>query len=500
MSQQLGGGEWREMSKMLSHYKELSPTVKASLWFVVCNVIQKATQILTTPIYTRILTKSQYGEYTVFLSWVEVVAVFTTLDIFYSGYNVGMEKFRDDRETYTTSMHGLCLLLTTVWIILLFPIATVISPHIGVSSSQIKLLLLYMYVFPVFQFWSARKKYDYQYKPLIVVTSISSVGTIALGTILAIAFDNKSDGVIIAKIIVEGLVAIPLLILSIDKASNLFNKFYWKYALKFNVPLVPHYLSTMVLNHSDRLMIVLMCGKAEAAIYSVAYSVAVLMTIIQNAINSAMVPWMYKKIREDNYIGLSKVTTAIVVLMAILNMVLLVIAPEASMLISTSEYSEAVYVIPPIIFGVFLTAVYGLFVNVEMYLNFNKFVAMASGTAAVFNIVLNCVCIRTFGYAAAGYTTFASYLLLTVMHYYGLKKASYVNKLDYTEIFSIKSIVLIVALFAVLSTGIVVTYSRPVIRYCIVLAFAISTVFKRKMLLKFIEQLLGEGESREASE
>lgn len=470
------------MHNLLSRYRELSPTVKASIWFVVCNVIQKTTQILTTPIYTRILTKTQYGEYTVFLSWVEVATIFATLNIFYSGYNVGMERFRDDRANYTISMHGLCFSITTCWVVLLFPLATLISPIIGVPSKQLRMLLLYMYVFPIFQFWSARKKYDYQYKPLILVTAISSICSIALGTAFAIVFENKSDGVILAKIIAETLIAIPLIYNSIKGLKTLYNSFYWKYALKFNIPLIPHYLSTMILNHSDRLMIVLLCSASDAGIYSVAYSIAMLMTIIQNAINSATVPWMYTKLRSNNLDGVAQTTTAIIAFVASLNLLLLTIAPEAIKLISTAEYYDAVYVIPPVTFGVFLTAIYGLFVNIEFYFNYNIFAAVASAIAAVSNIILNYIFIKMFGYLAAGYTTFASYLLLTIMHYCGLKKVSKKNDLLYKRIFCIKNMALIIIGYAVFSVFVFATYSLTILRYSLLIIVIVTVVLKKSTI------------------
>ena len=46
---------------------------------------------------------------------------------------------------------------------------------------------------------------------------------------------------------------------------------------------------------------------------------------------------------------------------------------------------------------------------------------VASVTAAVTNIVLNYVCIRRFGFVAAGYTTMASNRLLTTMHYFNMR-------------------------------------------------------------------------------
>ena len=478
------------MGSFRTKYNSLSPSVRVSLWFVLCNVIQKAALILATPIYSRIMTTEQFGDYKVFLSWVDLAVILTTLDIFYSGYNVGMEKFRDDRKSYTSAMHGLCFAITTLWVVMLLPFASVLSPLLHISTIQFRMLLIYMYVFPVFQFWSARKKYEYQYKPLIIVTALSSVGTVLFGTLAALLVDEKSDGAILAKIVVEAVIAIPLLLASVRGIRSVYNKFYWKYALKFNIPLVPHYLSAMILNHSDILMIDMICGKTDAAIYSVAYSVAVIITVVQNAMNSAIIPWMYKRLRENDLEGFAKVTSGVIGAMAILNLSLVICAPEAVMIMGSAQYAEAVYVIPPITFGVFLTTVYGLFMNIELYYHNNRFAAVASVIAAASNIMLNFIFIREFGYMAAGYTTFASYLLLLVMHFFGLRKVSAKNNLSYRKLFDIKAILMIILGFAIGTLVISFTYSFIWLRLGLIVIIIVLMIACRKKIGRFAAQFL----------
>lgn len=477
------------INQLLSRYRTLSPSIKSSFWFVVCNIIQKTVVILTTPIYTRLMNTEQYGEYTTFLTWVELGVILTSLDIFYSGYNVGMERFRNDRSNYTSSMHGLCLLLTSVWVIILFPLASTIGPFIKLPVIQFKLLLGYMYIFPIFQFWSARKKYEYDYKPLIIVTSIISICTIMLGTILTCCFTVKSTGAILGKIIVEAALSIPLLVVSVNGIRSLFNSFYWKYALKFNIPLIPHYLSTMILNHSDRLMIVFICGKSDAGIYGVAYFVAMLMTIVQTAINSAIVPYLYGKLHKEEHDGLARTITLFCVFTASINIILLIVAPEMIKLISTEEYYEAVRVIPPITFGVFLTSVYGMFANIEFYFHYNRFAAMASVASAVSNIILNYIFINKYGYIAAGYTTFASYLLLTIMHFIGLNRVLRIHKINISDIVNNKTIIVIVLLFFITTVLIYSLYNVPYIRYGLLIPVFVWLYVKRSMIRRFVNSI-----------
>lgn len=485
----MGNKYMQKLTKVKKKYNAVSIPVKASLWFVACNCLQKATQIITTPIYTRILNTNQYGEYTVFLSWVELVAILATLDIFYSGFNVGMERFKTDRKNYASAMHGLCMALTTISVLVGFVFANPLSRVMGISPTHIKLLVGYMYVYPIYLFWSAQKKYDYDYKPLLLVTLLISVFTIAAGSASALIVDDKSTAVIVAKIVVEAIITIPLLIISVNGIRSLYNKYYWKYALKFNIPLIPHYLSTMILNHSDRIMILNMCGSADAAIYSVAYSIAMLISIIQNAVNSAITPWLYERLSSKNYEGIKGIITVVIGTMALLNLMLIMIAPEVVQILSTKSYFQAIWIIPPVSFGVFLTCIYGLFVNVELYYENNKLAAIASFISAIINLGLNYYFINLCGYIAAGYTTFASYLLLTIVHYFGAKKVCKFKQVRIDCIFDIRKIITIVFLFAITTTILMFIYEYIVVRYLVIFSVLAVALVERKRIINAFKMI-----------
>ena len=48
---------------------------KAGVWYVVGNFLAKAAGFITTPFFTRILTKSEIGNFANLTSWIEIFAV-----------------------------------------------------------------------------------------------------------------------------------------------------------------------------------------------------------------------------------------------------------------------------------------------------------------------------------------------------------------------------------------------------------------------------------------
>lgn len=51
------------MQKLVKKYTDLPIQVKASMWFFVCAFLQKGISFITTPIFTRLLSTSEYLEY-----------------------------------------------------------------------------------------------------------------------------------------------------------------------------------------------------------------------------------------------------------------------------------------------------------------------------------------------------------------------------------------------------------------------------------------------------
>lgn len=60
----------------------MSAPVKAAFWFTVCNFLQRGISMITTPIFTRLLSTKDYGLYSTYLSWETVLLMLVTLSIY----------------------------------------------------------------------------------------------------------------------------------------------------------------------------------------------------------------------------------------------------------------------------------------------------------------------------------------------------------------------------------------------------------------------------------
>ena len=97
---------------ILEKYNNLSPSVRASFWFLFSNIFQKSIMVIFTPLFTRIMTVEEYSKYALFQSWVTIFTVFATLNISNYATAKALVEFKEDRDKFISSAEFLTAILT----------------------------------------------------------------------------------------------------------------------------------------------------------------------------------------------------------------------------------------------------------------------------------------------------------------------------------------------------------------------------------------------------
>ena len=350
-------------------------------------------------------------------------------------------------------------------------------------SSLIYIMVLYYLTTPAFQFWSGRQRYEYRYKALALITILSALTSMIVG-IIAVLNTPDGNSATVKIFVTEGInIAIGLFFILYTgyRARFRINLDYCKYALTFNIPLLPHYLSMYVLSSSDRIMITKMVGLSATAIYSVSYTVASVINILWQSIDASLSPWIYEKLNSNDKERVRAVTGKTISIFAAACLFCTLFAPEIMTILAPEEYSAGIYVIPPVTAGVFFTAMYSVYMRVELFYKQSGFATVATSIAALVNIFLNYIFIRLFGAVAAGYTTMISYALLAVLHYFNIKRKHYDTAFDNKK-FLIMSILVIAA-----TCLISFTYSLSVVRYIVIAAGFVLAIKNKKYIISIIK-------------
>ncbi len=431
----------------------------------------------------------EYGQYSVFNSWLSIVTIIVTMQMYAGVYTQGLIKFDKERAVFSSSLQGLTTVLVLVWTLVYIAFRGFWNNLLSLTTVQMLAMLVMIWATAAFNFWAAEQRVILRYKTLVLVTLIVSLAKPLLGIFFVIKTEDKVTAMILSLMIVEFIGYIGLYYIQMKRGKKFFSAKFWKYALLFNLPLVPHYLSQTVLQSADRIMIRDMVGDSEAGIYSLAYSVSLIMTLFNTALSQTMSPWIYQKIKGSKIQDIHKIAYGALAVIAAANIIVMALGPEVVAVFAPKAYYDAIWVIPPVAMSVFFMFEYDLFAKFEFYFEKPHYIMLASVLGAGLNLILNYFFIRRFGYIAAGYTTLFCYVAYAVAHYIFMNKVcnKYMNR---ERPYNLKVLMPLSVGFVLVGFYFLFTYNHVVLRYCSLAAFFVMAFIFRKRITEIVGGIL----------
>lgn len=158
------------LPQIINRYKRMQAPVKASLWFLICGFLQKGISMLTTPIFTRIMTDTEYGRFTVYNSWLGIAQIVVSLNLAAGVYTRGLVKNEHDQDRFSSSMLGLSTTCILMWTVIYALLHRGINELLDLPTSLVAAMLIDTWAHAAYQFWSNRERVHYRYKRLVALT------------------------------------------------------------------------------------------------------------------------------------------------------------------------------------------------------------------------------------------------------------------------------------------------------------------------------------------
>lgn len=423
-----------------SNNDHLNAVVKSSVWYTISNFLLKGIGFLTVPLFARLMTKTELGDYTNFLLWQDVLGIFVSLGLTHS-INRSRFDFPEEFDQYCCSILLYGSISTAVFYGVFCAYPSFFSQLIAVDVPYIHLMFIYLLVSPAFGILLGQQRIFFKYKTSVFLSVLSTVLTTGTPIIMILFMEDRLKARIIGYTVPWVLICIPVYILLVSRGKS-FQFKHFKYAFLYSWPFIPHLLSTKLLNTSDMLMIRQFCGSEYVALYSIGHSCCTIITILATSINTAVSPWIFDTMHSQNYQALKKITLPYGLLMAVPCVGIMLMAPEVLLVLGGSGYVESQKLLVPLMASIVFQYMYFLYVNVEQYTRKTWAIAAGTAIAAVINIALNYVLIPRLGYEAAAYTTLIGYILLFIIHFVFVTSMGYKHLYEEKYIFAILAVVL----------------------------------------------------------
>ena len=246
--------------------------LKATFWYAVSNFLLKGLIFFTTPIFSRILTKAEYGSFSNYAAWSQLLGIVVTLSLIASLIR-GRFDFEKELDSFITSNLVLGSLFTLISFFIVMLFSDFFSALFVLEKKYIVIMFMSLSVSPAYEMFMATQRFQYKYKTVVILTILISVSSIALSLILIFLMNDHLLARVIGSMMPSFLVSLLVYFHYILHCKRV-KMGYWRYSLPICIPYIFHLLSGSALSQSDRAMITSMAGKESTALYSMAYNIA----------------------------------------------------------------------------------------------------------------------------------------------------------------------------------------------------------------------------------
>ena len=397
--------------------KKNNQVFKAGIGYTIGNILIKGINFLVLPIFSRILTTEEFGVYNVFLSIDAILFVVIGMAL-HSSIRSANYEYKGKIDSYVSSISIIYIINLLIYLLFVSFFAKSLSQFLAFDIPILYLLGIYSFSSSIISLYNNRISLEYSYGKYLVLSLVNSLGNILLSLflIMTICSEHKDVGRILGTTLTMLLIAIYALWSLYKKSKPRIRKIYWKYGIKYSLPIVPHGISQVLLAQCDRIMIRNICSSSDAGIYSLAGNIQLILIIITDSISTAWSTWFYSEMNKNNKELIQEKAIQVCILFSIFSVGLMSISPELVCFLGGEDYDLGKYVAIPMIIASFLLFLYNIIVPREYYTGKTIYIMLGTIIAAIINIIANYIFISKFGFIAAAYTTLFSYVCYLILH------------------------------------------------------------------------------------
>lgn len=463
---------------------EKSSPLKAGIWYTISNFFVKGLIFLTMPIFTRIMSSNDVGQFSNISSWLNILTIIVTFQL-YSSINAAKFKYKEDLNAYMSSILFLGSVITICFYIVVLFFRDFFVGFFCMDFLSINVIFIYLIFYPAIEIFQVKNRIDYNYKSTVFLSIGSFLLATLCGIFMVLISENKLIGRVLGYYIPLIVISIFVYIIIMFKGKSISKK-YWKFSLVISFPLIWHLLAGTLLNSSDKIMITNIIGEDANAKYSVAYTCSMVISVLWNSMNAAWSPWAFEMMEKNDSQSLKKNVIPYFSFFCFVAVAFMLFAPDLLYIMGGKNYISAINVLPPVMLGYIFQFVYSLYINIEYYYRKQKYMAIGTIIAACINIFLNYIFIPRFGYVGAAYTTLIGYIVLFLIHYVIVKK------MNYSYFYDIKFFLKGLTIMSVVTILLKNVYQYTVVRYMLIIAAFIAFIFmtmkNKKVISGFIKR------------
>ncbi|SCG82477.1 hypothetical protein DW1_0869 [Proteiniborus sp. DW1] len=402
---------------MMDRYKKLASN---TFIFAIGTFSSKLLVFLMLPLYTRVLSSSEYGKLDLIVQTCNILIPIVSAGILNAVIRFGLDNSTNKKSVFSIGL--MINLLGVIGLIVFMPLLK----RIDFISEYIMYVYLFILMSSLHSLCSNFTR-SQEYIRLYALDGVLRTAlTIALNIIFLVVFKYGIAGYLLATIISDLISAIMLF--TVAKlynyvSLNYIDKTTFKNMLKYSIPLIPTTISIWIISMSDRYILSYILGSGANGLYAIAYKVPTIITIVAGIFMDA---WQISAIDEyqkgDKGWFFSRVLNVYSSLLFCGASVIVAFTKLITRLLASPEFYITWSYIPVLVMATLFASLATFLASIYMMHKKSEYVFTTTTISAIINIILNLHLIPKYGIQGATIATLISYICMFMIRAINTRK------------------------------------------------------------------------------
>lgn len=388
----------------------------------ISNFSSKILSFLLVPLYTSVLTTSEYGIYDFYITTILLLTPLLSSNILDAVIRYSLDETNDNKEVFSVGLKYCIKAFVLCFILIL------INQHFVILDTLTQFPGYFMFYFASSLFSDLMSQFARGMEQLFDVAIagiINSSVVVGLNLYfllyLKIGLDGYFLAYIIAFLVSAVFLAIRLKVWNyIEILGN--DKDLKMEMVSYSRPLILQNIGAWINNLSDRYIVTWLCGAAANGIYSVSYKIPSILTVFQTIFNQAWTISAVKSYGEKKDEFYTVTYKAYNLGFALTCSILLVLDKVISRILFAQEFYTAWQYAPFLIISVVFSSMASFLGGIFVAAKKSDEMAKTTMAGAVVNTVLNIVFVQIWGPIGAAIATLISYILVWITRVHTISK------------------------------------------------------------------------------
>ena len=460
--------------------------LRAGFWYVASTFLLRSIAFITIPIFSRLLSKGDYGEFANYANWQSTLLIVTGAEL-YNSLSRAYYDYKDEYDKFVSSVTVLTFFLTSFVYVFFLTNRSWIYNIVKIPPQFVHIMFFTLLCSACKTLFLTRERTLYRYKSVVLISALDTV----VPTLIAIALvaASRDSSRLAARIygfwIPSSLIGLSCAFLMLLRGRS-FDLKHCRFAITLSIPLLFNYLTISLLTSTNTIIAKNIGGSELSAEVSMATSVIHIVTILFQSLSGALTTWLMDNLEQKK---MQKIFKDILVYLAgivVVSIGVILLAPEVLTVLGGSQYASSVILIPGMVLAAFIQTVSSIFTIILTYDKNVVKTAVYACAAAVISVVAKVLLFPRFGVICLPAVNVVVCAVLFAINYYLVIEAGYKDAIDIRKFILACAVVM---LFAAASSFL---YSHAAVRYGIAAAgivmVMIPLVQNRSKIIALLKQ------------